>query len=125
MTNMSLEDFVRKYDLYDRSLDKVEKIKGRIIFTFSMFHCDDHQRNEIGKEYILKAEFSESDINVIKGNIIQYNENVSGEILKFNMDGNALKFGVNWRDYQKNEDNWSEFVIFKGPLSLREYVFKI
>ncbi len=44
--DFSLNAFVKKYDLYDKGIDSIRIVDDLVEFTFSLFHCDDPERDD-------------------------------------------------------------------------------
>jgi hypothetical protein len=118
----SLNDFLGKYDLYDKGVNSIQVSDGFVEISFSMFHCDDPERNDETKEYILNAQFKEESVYVNKGDLVQSDKNVFGEILDLTVDNEKAVLGISWRNFITKLDSWCEVALTAGPVSVDETV---
>ena len=125
MTQMSISEFVERYDLYDRGIEDIIEENNGMRFVFSMFHCDDPERDDEKKEYLLNATFNQSDVSVVTGELRQNFKNTDGEILDFSFNKDVLKIGISWRDYSTKQTSWCEIEIRGDATDVREHILEI
>ena len=119
--NMNINDFVRTSDLYDKGVVSARQIEGgNIEIIFDLFHCDDPERDDETKRYLLKAIFSNSAVDIHEGDLFRSGERISGQILKLDFENSTIFMGIEWIDYSTRLETWCELAISEPPLSLEE-----
>lgn len=117
---LSLGDFVNRFNLYDRGLDSVRRTEGEVEFTFSLFHCDDPQRDDENKEYVLVAVFAERYVSTSDERLFSMTLQQFAEVLEFKFDGRALVLGISWQATAGYD--WTSLEISGAPLRAQETV---
>ena len=121
----TVSEFTSKYPLYDRFVEKIVGGNDEVIITFDLSHCDDPQRNDDGKSYILTAAFRTTSINLVEGEIPDSDEIVGGEILKVEEVDGRLQIGIEWRLRSNERYRWTETIISSPPSRLEEAVVEV
>ena len=126
MSNIqSLAEFVAKYDVHDRFVERIEWTPEAVLFTFEMFHCDDPQRNDENTSYFLIVAFPSDSVEVTDGEIPDPVNVMGGEVLKLEQKGQKIVMGVYWRLRLNQKTVWTEFSVSSSPLSIEEVVLPI
>jgi hypothetical protein len=119
----TVSDFTSKYPLYDRFVEKIVSGNDEVVITFDLSHCDDPQRNDDNKSYILVAVFQAASVIFVEGAIPEPGEIIGGEILKLEEEANdRVRIGIEWRLRSNERYRWTEMMISSPPSRTEETV---
>ncbi|AUH34183.1 hypothetical protein [Paracoccus tegillarcae] len=120
---MHLDDFLEKYDLYDKAvLSIAEASQDSVLLSFDLYSEDDPDRNDYGKEYLLLVTIPRSQIKVITGPLFISEPECYGQVLEDSSEGKALFIGIEWSRYSNNYYEWSKLQIGSGALDTKEVI---
>lgn len=126
MQRMTLDEFLRTYDLYDKGVDAItQDDAGRVRFVFGLFHCDDPERNDETKDYRLTAIFQRRDVVVHEGDLQHAEGEWWGTILDLQADRPAVRIGISWCPIPGDDTSWTSLSLLDGPIHVEETVSEI
>lgn len=125
MQRMALEEFLRVYDLYDKGVDAItQDDAGRVRFVFDLFHCDDPQRDDEAKEYLLTATFRPQDVVVLEGELYHEEGGWLGKVLDLQEAPAPVRMGIEWWSLRLPGivTSWTSLALLDGPIQAEETI---
>ncbi len=123
MTCVALVDFIRLYDLDDKGVDAITCDEaGRVRFVFELFHCDDPERNDETKEYLLTATFRPQYVVVHEGELWHEEDVWLGTVLDLQPSDAAVRIGIEWCNLVLKDYSWTSLSLLDGPVWVEETV---
>lgn len=125
MQRMALEEFLRVYDLYDKGVDAItQDDAGRVRFVFDLFHCDDPQRDDEAKEYLLTATFRPQDVVVLEGELYHEEGGWLGKVLDLQEAPAPVRMGIEWWSLRLPGivTSWTSLSLLGGPIQAEETI---
>lgn len=125
MQRMALEEFLRVYDLYDKGVDAItQDDAGQVRFVFDLFHCDDPQRDDEAKEYLLTATFRPQDVVVLEGELYHEEGGWLGKVLDLQEAPAPVRMGIEWWSLRLPGivTSWTSLSLLGGPIQAEETI---
>lgn len=118
----SIFDFFGQYDLFDRFVESVDVSESGIKIVLDMYHCDDPERNEDGKDYILSINFPPGAMRQAEDPIPNSKDILGGTILEYKKTNDAIVMGIEWRLRQDMGHAWTKLIFRLPPAAVFEKV---